>query len=111
MKFIVLLFTYIFYYFALSVVKGDIPTHCLKSQVVGKWIFTATKTQKYNINNLYNLKCGIADHTSETSIIASSLPEKQFIEQFTITLNQDSTANYITKDGKDIVNLYKSINK
>ena len=46
----------------LQYIKSDIPTHCLTSQVHGKWKFTATKVQQYNtLKSLYTLKNNILE--------------------------------------------------
>lgn len=103
MKFFVKLLFIVFFFFLVKI-KSDIPTHCFKSQVEGKWIFSGTKTQKYTIKNLYDLKCGIKDHTSDISISKSIIPDNQFTEKFSIILNDDFTANFEGNDGKKLVN-------
>lgn len=90
----------------LSIVKNDIPTHCLQSQVVGKWDFEATETEEKNINSLYNFNCGISHHTEVKSIMNSLFNknyENKFIKKFTIVLNMDHTALYSSETEQNVV--------
>lgn len=105
MKFFVKLI--IFFVFLLSCYKSDIPTHCFQHQVVGKWVFEATKLKKYDLNSIYGLKCGISDHTKDKSILKASLNNEFFTEKFSIELNSDNTAIYTSTDEKGLVIIIK----
>jgi len=88
-----------------SLVKNDIPTHCLQSQVVGKWVFQATETEETNINSLYKLKCGINHHTHVNSIInsLSNIENNKFTKKFSIVLNSDHTAFFSSETEQNVV--------
>ena len=100
----------IFFIYLFCCYKSDIPTHCLQHQVVGKWNFEATVAKKYNSDSIYNLKCGISDHTKEQSIVRASMNKDLFIEKFDVELNSDNTAIYNSINEKGLVNTI-SINK
>ncbi len=93
----------IFFVYLLCCSRSDIPTHCLQHQIVGKWIFEATEAKKYDLDSIYNLKCGISDHTKEKSIVKSYMDNNLFVEKFSVQLNSDNTANYNSDSEKDLV--------
>ena len=41
-------------------IKTDIPTHCVKSQIVGEWVFKRTTAVKRSLSELYSeeVLCG-----------------------------------------------------
>jgi len=104
MKFFVKLI--IFFVYLLSCYKSDIPTHCLQNQVVGKWVFEATKVKKYNLDNIYSLKCGISDHTRDKSIVKAFMNNDLFTEKFSVELNKDNIAVYSSNSEKGLVNKF-----
>lgn len=104
MKFYVKLI--IFFVFLIYSTKSDIPTHCLQHQVVGKWIFKGTVAKKENLETIYDLKCGISDHTSDRSIVNANMDKNLFVENFTIVLNADNTAVYDSVSEKGLVNFF-----
>lgn len=104
MKFFVKLIIFFVYLFCCY--KSDIPTHCLQHQVAGKWIFEATVAKKYNLDSIYNLKCGILDHTNDKSIVQASMDTNLFVQKFTVELKSDNTAVYNSVDEKGLVNIF-----
>ena len=106
MKFAVLFFC-VFFLYLLRFHKADIPTHCLTSQIHGKWIFKSTPTQDYSsLKSLYTLKCGIKDHTSVTSIMNQEYPDNKFTDNFEIELNRDMTAILTKQSDKFVIKIY-----
>jgi hypothetical protein len=107
MKCVIIFLTIVFC--LLQIHKSDIPTHCLTSQVTGKWIFKSIPTKRYNsLKDLYNLKCGIKDHTLLSSIYNQykNINEKLFTNSFKVDLRKDMTAVMKNKKGKKIVIYY-----
>jgi hypothetical protein len=75
-----------------SIYKFDIPVHCLKSQIVGEWEFKATKPLKKNIGELYQMTCGHANPSHESTALKFNMDEKEFTENFTVTLSDNDSS-------------------
>merc|ERR1712032_1475146 len=83
--------------------KCDIPTHCLTSQVHGKWKFKATALKQYNsLKSLYTLKCGITNHRVVDQILKQKMNPKSFTNSFDVDLKPDMTA-VMQQKGKKFV--------
>lgn len=87
--------------FIIKVIKSDIPTHCLKSQVKGEWILKRTPLVKKTVAELYQKEalCGhkLPSHES-TSLLASSLEASgysSFHEDLKVILNEDDSVEFI----------------
>jgi hypothetical protein len=81
---------------SLSIIKPDIPTHCLSHQIVGKWIFYQTEAEPKTLMELYKNKCGIMDHTKVSDILNVQIEKSQFKNSFEVTLDKDHKAT-VTK--------------
>ena len=82
---------------------SDIPTHCLTSQVNGKWVFKSIPTKSYNsLKSPYTLKCGIKNHANVNSIYQQHMDNKLFTNSFEVNLNKDMSAE-MTQNGKKTV--------
>jgi hypothetical protein len=78
--------------------KADIPVHCKKSQVIGKWTFNATNPEKKTIQDLYNHKCGHEMPSNENS---SHLSLKYLnVEKFDRTFEVEFTTNEAISNSK-----------
>lgn len=75
--------------------KADIPTHCLKSQVTGKWEFKATKPVKKSIAQLYKLTCGHPNPSHESSAHKMNMDLSEFTERFEIDLQKSDDASAV----------------
>ena len=76
-------------------VKSDIPTHCLKSQVVGEWIFSRTEATEKFLEDRYKLDnlCGHKlPSNQDTSINATKLNDAK--QDLRVVFNNDDTANF-----------------
>jgi len=78
-----------------SFIKSDIPTHCLKSQVQGKWIFKRTFIVEKGLDQLYEPEslCGhkLPSHES-TSLLAKNLNAYTDVkEDLLVDLNNDDS--------------------
>lgn len=105
MKFLIISIISFLFLISIKIHKADIPTHCLTSQVIGKWVFKSIPTKPYNdLKSLYTLKCGIKNHVSVSSIYKQYMNEKLFTQKFEVELKKDMTA-ILTRKGKKIVRI------
>jgi cathepsin C len=76
----------------ISIHKADIPVHCLKSQIVGKWIFQATEPKERNIQELYDLKCGheMPSHEKSSHLSLSYTSIENFDRSFEVEFTVDA---------------------
>ena len=85
----------LFIIFHSSFVKSDIPTHCLKSQVVGKWSFKRTIPVKKSINNFKSKEslCGHDLPSNESTSKSSSSLDFLFnlFQNFEVEFSNDDT--------------------
>lgn len=82
--------------FLYDLVVSDIPTHCLKSQVTGKWKIKRTNPIAKNLADLYSPEtlCGHKLPSNEkTSILATTLTN-DIKDEITIVLNQDDSVKF-----------------
>jgi hypothetical protein len=77
---------------SLALVKNDIPTHCLQSQVFGDWEFYQTESREIRVPELYQHKCGITDHTKVSEINKFNMEKSLFKNSFKVSLTKDHTA-------------------
>jgi hypothetical protein len=49
----------------ISYSKADLPVHCLKSQIQGKWTFHLTKAKEIKLPELYKFSCGHQSPSNE----------------------------------------------
>lgn len=77
MKFIILKF--LLTIALLSFTKADLPIHCLKSNIIGKWKFYAIEPKEINKSDeLYNLLCGHEMPSNEkTSHLSLAMTQTQ----------------------------------
>ena len=82
--------------FNLLYINSDIPTHCLKSQVAGKWKFSLTAPQimdrEKNIEKLYQLTCGHQVPSHEKSSYEAAIDSQLFVNSIVIELKQNNEA-------------------
>jgi len=81
------------------ITKSDIPTHCLKSQVVGEWVFKRTPLQKKSLEELYkgNTLCGhkLPSHES-SSYLAKNLDGYEKVQDLRVRLNIDDSVTILS---------------
>jgi hypothetical protein len=68
----------------LGLYKADIPTHCLKTQVIGEWEFKASKPVKKSLHDLYDLKCGHTLPSHESTSYKINVDLATFTETFKV---------------------------
>jgi len=85
----------------IQIVKSDIPTHCLKSQVTGEWVFKRTPLIEKTLSQLYEKEalCGhkLPSH-EKTSVFATSLENSGYTdvqEDLKVILNEDDSAEFV----------------
>lgn len=77
----------------------DLPIHCLKSEIIGKWKIEATKL--YPIKNGHEMKCGHQEPSTENTSwnTKSNLP---FDNIFEIEIKDDDSVIMINKNNSII---------
>jgi hypothetical protein len=75
-----------------GIIKSDIPTHCLKSQVTGRWRFHLTEPHKKDINGLYQHTCGHNLPSHESSAYKATLTESQIVKSIIVDLRSNNEA-------------------
>jgi hypothetical protein len=58
---------------------NDLPVHCLKSQIVGKWNIKATKL--YEVKSGHEMKCGHLEPSTEATSYKAK-PKLKFDKEF-----------------------------
>lgn len=76
----------------------DIPTHCLSHQMVGDWVFYQTKPEVKELAELYQMKCGIKDHTNRDEINKFNMDVNLFKYSFKIRLDRNHNAEIFAVD-------------
>lgn len=79
----------------LNLIVTDIPTHCLSHQMIGDWVFYQTKPEVMEIPDLYQLKCGIKDHTNKDEINKFNMDLGLFKNSFKIRFERGHSAEII----------------
>jgi hypothetical protein len=80
------------------IIKSDIPTHCLKSQVIGKWNFELSNPSPKSLSELYQHTCGHKLPSNEkTSHLVVIKPEDYPYKNVTISLLNDNQATWGSK--------------
>jgi hypothetical protein len=75
--------------------KADIPVHCVKSQIIGNWVFRATETKQVTKpEELYAHTCGHKNPTHESNAHLAKMDDNLFTKQFTVTFAEDSSIIY-----------------
>jgi cathepsin C len=100
MKFIIFKFLLVITLICLS--KADIPVHCLKSQIIGKWKFYAIEPNEIEkSDDLYNLLCGHEIPSKEnTSYLSLAMTQaKSFNRTFVVEFTKDQAIS----EGKVII--------
>lgn len=90
MKFLVLIMFIISS--SISVIKSDIPVHCLSHQITGNWVFYQTETEEKTLPELYKHKCGISDHTYVQDIMNPKINKKDYKNKFEIKFEDNHKA-------------------
>lgn len=70
----------------------DIPTHCKKGQVTGKWTFKATKSQTVDKDSMYTFTCGHKNPSMTANAYLATIDESLFVEEFTVDLDDSDKA-------------------
>jgi hypothetical protein len=96
----------IIYCFLIEYSVSDIPSHCLSSQIMGDWIFYHTEPVPKTLNELYNHKCGLKDHTDKYHINDFNIDLNSFKSSFEIRFYKDHSSEIIrNSNGFDIQNV------
>jgi len=86
-------------------IKSDIPTHCVKSQIVGEWVFKRTPAVKRSLNELYSEEalCGHQLPSNEkTSMRVTDLSKYQLGEDLKVKLSNDDSVKFISGDHSNL---------
>ncbi len=104
MKFIILKF--ILTIALISFTKADLPIHCLKSNIKGKWKFFAIKEKEIKKpDELYNLLCGHEMPSNEkTSHLSLEMTQTESFEK---TFEVEFTDDQAKSGDKVLFKLYK----
>lgn len=96
-----------------NLMKTDIPTHCLSHQMVGEWVFYQTKPEVKELAQLYQMKCGVRDHTNKDEINKFNMDVNLFKHSFKIRFDRDHNAEIFQVDSffKGSKVIYVSLNK
>jgi hypothetical protein len=73
-------------------IRSDIPTHCFRSQVSGKWTFQLTAPQVKNISGLYSHTCGHKLPSNEVTSYNASIDDSLFTKSISIDLRSNNEA-------------------
>lgn len=78
--------------------KADIPVHCKKSQIIGKWTFQATVPKERTIQEMYDLKCGheMPSNEKSSNLSLDYLNVEKFVNYFEVEFTPDEA----TSNGK-----------
>jgi cathepsin C len=81
------LFTYLFF-IIINIEKTlcDLPIHCLKEQIVGKWKIIATDL--YDVKNGHEMKCGHTEPSTEKTAWRAET-NLSFSREFELTFHED----------------------
>jgi C1A family cysteine protease len=82
-------------------INTDIPTHCVKSQIVGEWVFKRTPAVKRTLNELYSeeVLCGHSLPSDEkSSMRVTNLNKYQLGEEIKVKLSNDDSITFISGD-------------
>ena len=86
-----------------DVYKSDIPVHCLKSQIQGKWVFHATTPEIKTMENLYKMTCGHTNPSKEANAYRTTMDKTLFTQTFTVDLNHDSSATFSDETSTKVI--------
>jgi hypothetical protein len=75
-----------------GIIKSDIPTHCLKSQISGRWRFHLTEPHKKDINGLYQHTCGHNLPSHESTSYKATINESLFTKSIIVDLRSNNEA-------------------
>jgi hypothetical protein len=77
----------------LVMINTDIPTHCLRTQIIGKWNFDLSKAIPKDLTELYKHTCGhkVPSHESTSHLITID-PKDYPNKSIQIDLHADNTA-------------------
>ena len=75
----------------ICLLKADLPVHCRKSQIIGKWTFQKTKAHRKSIQELYENKCGheSPSHTDTSFLSFSKINIQEFTQSFEVEFKND----------------------
>jgi hypothetical protein len=74
------------------VIHTDIPTHCLKSQVIGKWTFSLTHPAPKDLSGLYKHTCGHKLPSNEKTSHLVTINPNDYLDTIIVDLNKDNQA-------------------
>ena len=75
--------------------KADLPVHCKKSQIIGKWTFQQTIAKTKTIQELYENKCGhkVPSHTDTSLESLLYLNSQEFSQSFQVEFKDGGAVN------------------